>query len=254
MRLIEFTGLPGAGKSTVFPLVKKACAGKCSDICDANDVYVKLINELPCGVLVDAIVPSRQLKKKISSRWFRRAAVKQKYQAAAIQQQQLLNSEFHKINNSRGISADESSRIVSWFLSTLSIYTAATKALGKDDCLILDEGFFHKILSLFAAAGELSKDETAIKHYLDLIPSVDTLVYVETGVHECIDRIASSKAKRRYGWLDDEKFEAVLNHMKWLIDFGVSYVEGKGTQIVRINNEDEFTSSDDVEKRIPGAF
>ena len=233
---IEFTGLPGSGKSTLFPLIKRELLRRELNVYDRRDVIRKYFIHEGVGKLVDLVVPNERIKTILAAKWYRDTRVRYREQVDSIKAYPELFQEALRISNIRDRNSGEKADVITWFLGTLGHQHVATKVLMNNDHLLMDEGFFHKLINLFVVEGESYCDIENIRSYLQLMPKLDFLVKVDVNTKVCVARIKSRGIKRRFDNLEEAGFVRLLHNINTMLEEAISFVELEGTQVIRIKN------------------
>ena len=234
MQIIEFTGLPGSGKTTFFRPVKQALSQQGLNVADAKDLIVQFSHrKIP---LLNIIHPV--LSEKIAKRWFDSRNFRSVFFKRFIQAHSDLLHLVVAINSYRPIPSNHKQEILTWFLETGGIYELYSN-MDKDVTLILDEGFFHKIINLFVSLQEDTYDSVLLDKYLDSIPPIDTLIHIHTDKDICLKRMQKREQYGRMGSTPEEQM-VFLTRASGIIESGIQMLADKKTSVITIDNNNHM--------------
>jgi len=256
LKLIEVTGIPGSGKSTVLPVVKNYLRKRGLEVFDSRNIILcierfpfdksrKLAESLPPG-LGDMIA-------KGLNRLY--VEMKYRYKLKYLLSNRELFSYIVDLTNSRNIPHPHKILTVGWFLNLAASYQIASEHSGSSSVLLLDEGFVHRVIHLFVSVEEETIDAEKIERYLEKIPPIQTLIMVEANEVLCKNRIISRGLPRRLRGRTDEEIWEYLLSSKAALDNAQRFVSRRGTNIVSLDNSSEQFSQQGVEfqlSRSPG--
>ncbi len=248
MKLIEVTGIPGSGKSTVLPVVKTYLRKRGLEVFDSRNIILcierfpfnksrKLVKCLPT-TLSDMIVKGlNKLYLELRYRY------KLKY---LLSNRELFNF-IVDLTNSRNIPHPHKILTVGWFLNLAASYQIATEHSGSSSVLLLDEGFVHRIIHLFVSVEEETIDAEKIERYVEKIPPIHTLINVEADEVLCKKRVIARGLPRRLRGRTDEEIWEYLLRSKAALDNAQRFVRRRGTNIVSLDNSSGQFSQQAVE-------
>ena len=103
--------------------------------------------------------------------------------------------------------------------------------LRKKKVNFLEEGFFQKIyLNFYNKKKKIS--QSLLLKYLKNIPKPDLLLFVNTDLNICLDRIKN----RKDGFLYNFGKISYLNRKKFFNEFLIDYAKKKKIRIIKIDN------------------
>lgn len=252
MKLIEITGIPGSGKSTVAPIIKDFFRKKGFDVQDG----VSILNQcrsFPLNIFfvrmmfkwVTAILSESRIRTIA-----RILKLKEQYALKFIEQNAELYKRVINITESRPISKDHKRLTIQFFLNTASSYQIALESLSKNAILILEEGFAHKATTIFVSVEENSIDFKEIEKYLNEAPKINAIINLKANEVLCQKRLRDRKLPLRLENKTDDEVMKFLSKSKSVIDFTVSYLSNKGVPIFAITNESNTLSKDGLINKI----
>lgn len=214
IRILEIAGIPGAGKSFLKTRMMKASRAYGNVLDLESALRESWFLEWPLmrwfqyfgieGLL------TRYLRS-IRSRPQRRM----KEIARSIQR----SPDFWKIISdvcSEGECCEPAEGIFSVF-SLITNLGLARRSIKKSDILILDEGFYHKSLSLFGFSTSLDHPRVIVDQYLRAVPHPRSLIVVETPVDQCIRRLNTRGWPSRFQRLDNLERKRVMTQQREIL-------------------------------------
>lgn len=129
--------------------------------------------------------------------------------------------------------------LASWLTHLLTCYQLAVESLGQDQCLMLDEGFVGRVITLFGFHDGMDFGD-GLGEYLPKIPPVDILFVVETPVEVCLDRMSRRGFPKRLTDLDQVKRRSILRQCETCIEKAADFLASGGTRVVRISGENDL--------------
>ena len=237
MRLIEITGIPGSGKSTITPIINKFLKT------EGFKVYDKYILILSCdefplnrslSTMFIRLFPAA-VRDKILALSYRILDNKRIYMAHYL----LENWKFYEttMNNilKSPIPLYQKNWLVLWWFNLISTYQMAMESLGENSILILDEGFYHKVINFFVHLGH-DLEYLKIEAYVKCIPPIDILIQVETSIEKCLERLTKRALPRVIRGSTTSEVRNYLVNTKKAIEYSNDIISANGTKIIKIDN------------------
>ena len=252
MKLVEITGIPGCGKSTIFPIVEEYFINMGLKVFNPKSI-------LQCSQKVRfSGWHSRKvialLPMKVRNRVLRGLAtfvnLKQQYALKYMTSNPELLSYVVGLTNSRPVSEDHKRLTLGYFLNLTASYQIACESLGSDSVLLADEGFVHKVVTFFVSVQETTIDPAEVQRYLEKIPAVHTLIKVKADVSVCKKRLIPRKLPRRLEGSTENEIEEYLLRSKAAIDCAEDFQARRGTKIVSLDNSSEQFSEVNVRSQL----
>lgn len=100
-------------------------------------------------------------------------------------------------------------RVVHWWLRMAGTRAMLVRRRLPNEVVLLDEGFYHRVVQLFASADEMPDRET-ISRYIALVPAPDRLIHVSASLDECRRRILARGVWRRFEDEGEDRLMAFL--------------------------------------------
>ncbi len=238
MRLFEFIGLPGSGKSSFFPSIKKFIQDQNCVVYDDKSIFLSHRQYyIPNTCLQKGfsyLPPSTQYSafRLINKIWHIEESLKDQFRATHPD----LTATILGMLETKSMPDHHRKLMYKWTLNLLAVYQMACSGSTKDSILMLDEGFSQKAITYFNSDSEPRIATSLIADYISQIPKIETLINIETDKNECYERIVKRKLPKR---LKDSKKENILGYLeraKEIIDIVIPALEKKGTRIIKIKN------------------
>jgi thymidylate kinase len=227
--IIEFTGVPGSGKSTVSLVVRQTLRDlglKAMLVTEAGPCCLKraLLGSLIC------LVTPRRWQERVLWGVFRRLIVV--YQLKFAIQNRVLTRQAVSVLTRHQLPWRDRRSILRWFFRDAGYYQFFQKRLRSEEVLILDEGLVHRATSLYTSASE-EPDPLEVADYVKLLPRPDLVVGVQTLLDICVARVSSRGGNRRY--LDKDLVPFLVNSAK-VIEIALQGIKGMGWDILEVKN------------------
>ncbi len=239
---IEFMGLPGAGKSIIknrllYGVKKKGI--RCFSMeegllysyrrMDCNELYQNILKILPSAFSKRFIMPI-----------FRRSKCRLSAQDRFLTGQDRINEFLIKFEALKDKLKSEKELVIPWFLEIASLYQMIKEQIEADVPVFFDEGFIQISMSLLLSPTNITKNysnENLLK-YLNLVPIPDLLIFIETDISRCIERMESRPRglTQRLKTSDKESVEAFLSLCQDYFGEIAQWMKKNNRATIRINN------------------
>ena len=249
MHRVELAGLPGSGKSTVLPIVKRVLNSHGINCLGQTELIRRYHKGHPAGRMAELLVPSDRIKNSLAIKWYRKNK-REQLSRLAIDTFPKLYHQVESFAQSESQMHAPANDIRSWFLSTLSSQYLADNQLASDETLILDEGFFQKLINFFVGSNGCQYLISDLQAYLSLVPPTRCLVKVDVSSEESVARVRARATPLRFDHLPDRDFAILLDKVDDMFERGIEILDKSGVAIVRLSNND---SPDDIESKVDQA-
>jgi hypothetical protein len=88
----------------------------------------------------------------------------------------------------RPISAADRGHVLRWFNHQTGVYEFLSRRAAPADVFLFDEGFFHRVVQLFASERETPAPED-VRAYVALLPRPDLVIYPVAPLDTCLQRV-----------------------------------------------------------------
>jgi thymidylate kinase len=237
LRLVELTGTPGSGKSTISPVIIKYVKSKGLKIFDRHSLLLNHNNIPPQKNFYITILKyfPDSFRKRFLNSLYRMLDINRIYMANFLLDNWCVNeATFQNISNTP-LPHHKKNWLILWWLNLITQYQMARETLEDNSIIILDEGFYHKIINFFVhqnADLEYSK----IGSYIKNIPFIDILIQIETNLENCLERLDNRDLPRLIRGSTPQELYNYLKKAKNAIEFSLDIISQKGTKIIKIDN------------------
>lgn len=148
----------------------------------------------------------------------------------------------------RPITEDDLKHVMRWFIHLTGYYQFFLDIMQADDVVIYDEGFVHRVVQLFASENE-KPDLALVANYLDLIPKPDLVVFTNTPVEICEERVFKRGVWERFEKKGPEATSTFISHASEVVNFSASYLRERGWNLIEVQNgEGEISTTEQTLK------
>lgn len=244
---IEFTGLPGSGKSSVVQVLSKTLEREGYEVYDFRQLadYFRLLLRPSPRRLALALRQRKRIGKDI----FLRSS---KYRADPALKRRIseYDSLCRAVLRTQRLPFKARRNAFVWRVSELAAYRIWERSVAKqreDVILVADEAFTHRAISYFALR---PSNPATIRTYLSLCPPFDTVIFLEQTIEVVISR------KRVPAWNDQRLFHMHSNYIETQARILAEYIS-PDPRVWTIAAE-KFSSTDEIAgeiwRRLRSAF
>lgn len=189
MRVIEFLGVPGSGKSTTWAQLTELAEEWPHDTHDEmSAVRLGLAKRGSDPISKVAARTVGSLSDQVWKKAFARSTDRVPALVRAMTSRPQLASTIVDAHGAHNQTA-RADMVLGWMLNLLINYQIAEESLPATDWLLLDEGFCNRVISLYAADQDRPIDEKEVRTYLSQIAQPEVLVVMSTPVPVCKQRL-----------------------------------------------------------------
>lgn len=235
--IIEFAGMPGAGKSTLVGAARETLA---------HLGYFPMASEKEAGPhCLKRSLPGRIICRAFPQRWhqrllwgtFRRLLYWHRL-TFAIQQRRLTRHVLRHLWR-KHLTLRDKLEVLDYYLHISSFYQYFSGRLQPHEVLILEEGLVHRATSIHAAP-DAAPHPADIAECIRLIPGTALAVFVVAPRDICAQRVLARGQQRRYL---GEALVPYLTNVSEAIDLAIGCLQGSGRPVVIIENDGSLESS-----------
>lgn len=243
IRVIEFLGIPGSGKTTLW---RRACR----HLADRHVVAYEPVEATRVAMgrgshdlLTRALALSvGRVSPKLWKKIYIRSSDRIPAVADAIAHHPEQFAAF--VAAARSHNHDAGPEVVaSAMLDLLVIRELVETRLRDDEWLLVDEGFCNRVVSLFAVGWERKADRPVLKAYVDAIPKPDLVVHVSTPIEVCAQRLDERGWTRRVRHKPRAELMDFLANANECVDIAASMLARRGVRVVLIGGEDALEAA-----------
>lgn len=231
-KVIELAGGPGAGKTTLSPLVVRAVA----------DAGLEPVESTRAGrMLAGRTRPGRAAVRWLRDRNRDRAlwliylvyatALGVRLAAARPRLMRLLVDQARR--PAEAMVAER--HVVRWFIRHAGTERLFSRLGGTGEVLIVDEGYVHRVVQLFTSTVERA-DLVAVDRYLAQVPPPTLLVVVDTPAEVAWKRIQSRGIWDRMSGVDEAGVASFVRHASEAVALAGACARERGWWVIAVDN------------------
>ncbi len=230
--VIEFIGAPGAGKTTLIPVVEEVCRERGIDARTVVEAARPYAQRAWAGKAVARFAPQpwqRPLLWQVFyhlSLWSRIAFCARRPRLISL----ALITQLR-----RPVPAEIRRHAWRWFIHLAGCYRFLLAHARAGEALILDEGFIHRVVQMYASHLE-TPDMDRISAYVDLIPRPDLVIAVHAPWEVCLERIYQRGLWERFQHMSQDEVAAFVRNAHRIVDMTVDYVRSAGWTLLEVDN------------------
>lgn len=237
-RVVEFIGIPGAGKTTLMPTVLAHLSAAGLSPLDLNAAVIAAARRsLRDGALGPMLrfAPDRVARHLIARSHERFLSL-----SDALASQPALGIAVIESVQNRSVSAPDADQALRWLLDTLWKRELCRRGNGEG-WLVIDEGFSHRSITLFGYRyGDDERDFAALQRYMEAIPLPSLVVKVNAEPLLCFERAG---VPPRFRSLDEEEQRRYLDAAANCAEDAVKLLAGRGVALTEIDNNGSIEDS-----------
>ena len=231
--IIEFIGVPGAGKTTLMPSVIEFFQERGIDTFTVVQAARLFAQRTVTGKVIQALTPA-SLRQPLLWQVFYRFSVLRRRQFR--QEHPQLMQFLLASQANRPLAADVQQRkVLYWFDHLTGYYTFLQAYARPDEALVLDEGFVHRVVQLFSSSVEEPNREE-IATYLDLVPRPDLVIFAQAPRDICEQRIYERGLWERARHKDAAEISQFVANAHLAVNLAAEYMRQKGWTMIAVDN------------------
>lgn len=231
--IVEMLGAPGAGKTSLLPAAKEFFNRRGLRAYLVVEAARPAAARTPAGRLA-ARLPAGRLNRFIL--WQLYYVYCQRYRREFNRQYSGLVESVVTYQHNRPISGYDRRHVLRWFLHLTGSYAFLKAYLRPDEVLIIDEGFIHRVVQLFASEAEELQPHR-IYEYLDAIPRPDLLIYVTASAGASRQRVFERGVWERFQRKSEAETIRFLERSQAAVEIAAGYLASSGWPMIRISND-----------------
>lgn len=248
MSHIEFIGLPGSGKSTIYNEIENKLNNNSKNILSCKNALTKAMEKQRNDKLYKIIfklLPRSIYKNSIDS-FFLNTKCSFIYTNEFLSEYgdsllSIFNSEILKL-----MDKNEKTNLLSHFFLLNSKYSMIKKYF-HDKEIIYDEGFIQRSKGFFLSTiNNIEKNDIELaKKYFKSIPLPNKLFYIECSIDICIDRIENRDKGLPYRIKNYDNYKIIkyFENIKIYFNTIIKFLEQNGVKVISINNNTNIEKS-----------
>lgn len=254
MKVIEFIGLPGSGKSTLTPMVKRFLREQGGRVFDSGDIVLASLALPGRGFwhrVTDSLPDS--LRRQVLRGLTKVFVIKPKYRRKFKSEYPELFSYVRERTENRSIPEAHRLLMMRWFLN-LGAYYMISQETQERAVVILEEGFVHKAMTFFITMEGTHTDAAAVARYLDLIPVPDVLVKIAADGGTCRQRLNGRALPRRLRESSETEIANYFHRAETVLEQAEQTMVRRGCPVVTLNNTHNGVAVENMRPQLVEAF
>lgn len=245
MKHVEFMGLPGSGKTTLWRESISLLQKRGRLAMGLEEAFCHCLLERVVDKRLRIIKPLPYLIRKNLLRHYSRLTETEAlaYNRFMIEHPELAYCVFTALDE-RPSSAAERTMVGNWVYRSFSRYDIVDRNLGPEETVVLDEGFCNRAMSLFADH-ETLLDPDMIHRYAKAIPLPDLVFAIETEPERCLTRLSKRESgfPPRIGDPTSEEKRTFLANVDRCLQTVRETIERDGVEVIEIDNDGSLEDS-----------
>ena len=230
--IVEFIGTPGAGKTTLVPVVSAYLNERGYQADAVLDAARPFAGRTFPGKVAKTILP-RKLRNPVLWQIFYYSSYFRRKKFLRLHPTLMQTVRHHQAE--RPITQSDFDHVMKWFVHLTGYYQFFSDLMQVDDAVVYDEGFVHRVVQLFASENE-EPDFTLVANYLDLIPKPDLVVFTNTPVEICEERVIQRGVWERFQKKGPEATSTFISHASEVVNFSAGYLRDRQWNLVEVQN------------------
>ncbi len=236
--IVEMIGIPGAGKTSMLPTVTSTLADfnfKARRVVDAGRPFAR---RDPAGAALEKWAP-RSIQPKLLWQVFywRSYAARRRF---ARKNPELI-AHVRQAQRSRQIPRADRRHALYWFFHLTGYYEYLLSHMQPGEALVMDEGFTHRVVQLFAT-GKEKPDLDSVRRYIDLIPRPDLLIALRAPSELCEARVYRRGIWSRMKGRSGTEISRYFSNAETVVAWTLKYVESIGWPVIHVENQESRLS------------
>ncbi len=247
--IVEFIGTPGSGKTTLVPVLANIFAEYNYIARTIVEASRPVVSRTFPGSVINKLAPISLRDPVLWQLFYNRSYFSRKGFSKA---HPALVSHVRNTQRARDIPADERDHNLFWWFHLVGYYQFLKPRLLRNEVLLLDEGFAHRVVQLFASDHE-NLDRDTLSEYLRLIPRPDMLIYVDVPAVECEKRVFDRGIWNRFNHKSRQQVSQFIVNSHIAVNTAVSMLKSQEWDVVEIDNSADSVSpaKQELSNKIP---
>jgi RecA/RadA recombinase len=243
--IVEFTGVPGSGKSTLSSHALARARERGLEVVEGRAIRPVYLQAGPMAWFVRHLLPFTSFDHR-RRRFYDQIELPlllPRFAARHPRGWRLLRAELERI---RGETPEEHERIERWMEREIRHFVMARARSSRLDLILCDEGIAHRCITLFASSRP-ELERTRLRRFLRCWALPDVVVQVRASSERCLERTRSRYVPKRVRGKGDAALRAFLGACATVGDEIAQEARRRGLPALEIDNEhasvEEFLGS-----------
>lgn len=232
--IVELAGPPGAGKTTMLPVALQTLRARGLSPYTVVEAARPFTRRTLAGRLLHRFAPA-SVRDALMWRLFLLYSFAHRLRFIARHPALIWN--VLRWQRQRPVAARARQRKVTFWLFRLMGYlTFLHSHLRDDEILLLDEGFLHRVVQLFASDAE-TPHASRIRRYVNAIPTPDLLIFVHATPHTCHERIVARGLWQTFEGKQDEEVARFVQNAHRASMIALKFGRARGWSVIELDND-----------------
>ena len=232
--IIEMTGAPGAGKTTLKGGIEDGCRDAELVPYTIESAARPFAARTALGSVVQRVTPHRFERRalwvvyRVASAWHTLRMAARRPQLARY----VLATQWRRPSaaDARG------RRVLYWYLRLMGSYGFLRANERPGEVIVIDEGFLHRAVQLHSSTVE-APTSAQMRAYLARVPRPDLIVHVDASLVACRRRVQERGVWPRLGHRSPLEVEQFLGHAHQTVTLVRGELEHLGWPVVDVDND-----------------
>ncbi len=231
--IVEMLGAPGAGKTSLLPAAREFF----------NRRGLRAWSVVEAARPAAAGTRAGRLAARLLPEPLRGFALWQIFYACSRRCQRDFHRQYPRLvegvlreQRRRPISGYDRRHVLRWFLHLTGVYSFLRESMDPADVLIIDEGFVHRVVQLFASENEELQPRQVID-YLDAVPRPDLVIFVSAPAGSSRRRVFERGLWPRFQRKSQVETQRFLERAQAAVEIAADHLTRAGWPLIRIDND-----------------
>lgn len=229
--IIEFISTPGAGKTTLMPVVTAFMNDRGYRGHTVLEAARPFARRTPLGQTVGRLAPSRW---ENSLQWQVFYQLSKAYRSLFLSRHARLMWFAWGFQQRRPISRPDRRHVWHWFVHLTGVYEFLRRHAAPEDALVFDEGFVHRVVQLFASEHERPQPDL-IARYLRLVPQPDLVIQPVASLPLCLERVRTRGVWDRFKDKQPADLAAFMGSAETAVATAVDYIRAHDWPLITVD-------------------
>jgi thymidylate kinase len=254
--IIEFIGIPGAGKTTLQTTVVDYLNAQGYCAYSVVEAARPLTGRTMVGRAINRLAPPTWRRPLLWQAFYHFSRANRiRFYAQHAELMRLV----WRFQRQRPLSSQDRLHVLHWFYHQTGVYEFLRHRVGPKDVVIFDEGFIHRVVQLFASENEWP-DPAAVTAYIDLIPRPDLVIHPTAPSEVCERRVYARGLWERFQVKSADDTARFFISAERAVNLAVNVIKQRRWPVIDVDNSSENPNVAQAElwralsERIPGAI
>lgn len=231
--IIEFIGAPGAGKTTLLPTVIECLRLRDIRAFTVVDGARPVARRTLVGRMVARLAPAA-LRDALLWRVFLYGSLVHRL-GFMLRHPRLVGGVLWSQWRRPAAAHVRERQVLHWFFRLVGYYAFLRTHLRRDEALVLDEGFVHRVVQLHASGVEILNIEQ-ITNYVGRLPKPDLVIHADVPAAVAEERIYRRGLWARWQGKDRAEISRFVCNAHAAVDHAVAHMAHSGWPVLSIDN------------------